>query len=251
MRLQGDSGLYLSGEQVKIPTCGIFITQPKIRDIVQFGEMDFFTASKMFGNPEDFFSSAKKGNSELNEFNNFQILLEVIKNGDEQLKSCFQKFFELCFPTYELSYTQNSINFKLKEEDNSPIVGMIQMYNFENFSIVVRELFDPPESQENKFNPSNELAKKIAEKLEKARKKKQKKSDSPQSIFSFYSSILSIGLQMDINIFYDYTPFQLYDAFTRYTSKQQYDLYQKIALQPFASTDSLDEPDNWQRNLYN
>jgi hypothetical protein len=49
---------------------------------------------------------------------------------------------------------------------------------------------------------------------------------------------------MDVNIFYNYTPFQLYDAFTRYISKQECDLYQKIALQPFASTENMDEPDN-------
>ena len=133
------------------------------------------------------------------------------------------------------------------QNDNQTInVGIIQTYNFENFSTVVRELFDPPESQENRFNPANNLAKEIAKKLEKARQKRNKEQDSSnfQSLFSFYTSILSIGLQMDINIFYNYTPFQLYDCFTRYISKQECDLYQKIALQPFASTDSLEEPEN-------
>ena len=252
MRLQGDSGLYLSGSQVKIPTCGIFIVQPTIKDIVQFGENEFFTAVKMIGSPEDFFSSVKEGNSELSEFSNFQILLEVIKTDEGLIKDSFDKFFELCFPVYNVFYTQNSINFSLQEDENNTAIGMIQMYNFENFSTIVKELFDPPDSRENKFNPANKLAEKIAKKLEAARQKTDKKSsDNFQSLFSFYTSILSIGLQMDVNIFYNYTPFQLYDAFTRYISKQECDLYQKIALQPFASTENMDEPDNWQRNLYN
>lgn len=254
MRLQGDIGLYLSGCEVRIPSCGmLFITQPKIKDIVKFGEMDFLTMVRMIGSPDDFFSSIKEGNSELKEFDNFQILLEVVKASDPKIQEAFNKFFELCFPEYDITLTKNSIEFRLREDDKKTMVGQVQMYNFQDFSTVVRELFDSFETQKDKFNPSNELARKIAEKLEKARnrKAKDKKSSNNQSIFSLYTSVLSIGLQIDINILYNYTPFQIYDTFARYIAKQQSDLYQKIALQPFASTDSLEEPENWQRDLYN
>jgi hypothetical protein len=247
MRLQGDIGLYLSGCEVRIPSCGmLFITQPKIKDIVKFGEMDFLTMVRMIGSPDDFFSSIKEGNSELKEFDNFQILLEVVKASDPKIQEAFNKFFELCFPEYDITLTKNSIEFRLREDDKKTMVGQVQMYNFQDFSTVVRELFDSFETQKDKFNPSNELARKIAEKLEKARnrKAKDKKSSNNQSIFSLYTSVLSIGLQIDINILYNYTPFQIYDTFARYIAKQQSDLYQKIALQPFASTDSLEEPEN-------
>jgi hypothetical protein len=208
--------------------------------------MDFLTMVRMIGSPDDFFSSIKEGNSELKEFDNFQILLEVVKASDPKIQEAFNKFFELCFPEYDITLTKNSIEFRLREDDKKTMVGQVQMYNFQDFSTVVRELFDSFETQKDKFNPSNELARKIAEKLEKARnrKAKDKKSSNNQSIFSLYTSVLSIGLQIDINILYNYTPFQIYDTFARYIAKQQSDLYQKIALQPFASTDSLEEPEN-------
>ena len=42
---KGDIGLYLSGQQVKVPSCGVFITQPKIKDIVlRSSENEFMTA---------------------------------------------------------------------------------------------------------------------------------------------------------------------------------------------------------------
>ena len=72
------------------------------------------------------------------------------------------------------------------------------------------------------------------------------------SIFGIYTSILATGLQMDINTFFDYKPFQLYDAFSRFLDKQAYDMYQQAMSIPFADTSKLkeSEPKNWMRDLY-
>ena len=55
---------------------------------------------------------------------------------------------------------------------------------------------------------------------------------------------------MDINIFFNYTPFQLYDAFLRYQKKISYDFYQKVATTPLMDVSKMDEPDNWMDNIY-
>ena len=55
---------------------------------------------------------------------------------------------------------------------------------------------------------------------------------------------------MDINILYNYTPFQLFDAYKRYQVKQAYDLYQKVATTPMMDTSKMTEPDNWLDNIY-
>ena len=55
---------------------------------------------------------------------------------------------------------------------------------------------------------------------------------------------------MDINIFFNYTPFQLYDAFARYFSKVSCDLYTKVSTTPLMDVSNMDEPKEWVRNLY-
>jgi hypothetical protein len=74
--------------------------------------------------------------------------------------------------------------------------------------------------------------------------------EGPQSLFGRYTSILSVGLQMDINIFYNYTPFQLYDTFQRYFSKVSSDLYTKVSTTPLMDVTNMEPPKDWSRNLY-
>ena len=69
-------------------------------------------------------------------------------------------------------------------------------------------------------------------------------------MFGRYTSILAIGMQMDINIFYNYTPFQLYDAFNRYFAKVSSDFYSKVATTPLMDTSKMEEPKEWFRTLY-
>ena len=69
-------------------------------------------------------------------------------------------------------------------------------------------------------------------------------------MFGLYASVISIGLAVDINVIYRYTPFQLFDAFTRYMKKSEYDLFMKIKTTPMMSTDGVEEPDHWATNIY-
>ena len=55
---------------------------------------------------------------------------------------------------------------------------------------------------------------------------------------------------MDINIFFNYTPFQLCDAFNRYFLKVQHDLYMKVSTTPLMDVSSMEQPEAWTDNLY-
>ena len=57
---------------------------------------------------------------------------------------------------------------------------------------------------------------------------------------------------MDINVFYNYTPFQLYDAFNRFLAKMARDKYESMLMIPFADTSKIqaNEPPSWLENLY-
>ena len=72
-------GLILSGQPLIIEDVNIFVTQPKIKDIVLFGEDEFLTTTQMLTNIEQFSNMVKQGNSELNMISDFQLLLIMIE----------------------------------------------------------------------------------------------------------------------------------------------------------------------------
>lgn len=253
MKYEGDIGLYLSGAQIPIPQCGIFIEQPTIRQIAQFGEGNFFTSLQILTKTDAFVSKIKEGNSQLDQYTDFQILLIVIEQ-DRSVHDNILSFFELICPSYKLTFKKNTIEFTLKEdEDNTSVKGMLNPFNYEFFSKVMDEVFGIPKG-ESDYDPANEKAVEIAEKLRKGRQiAKEAKGDNVSdysSLFGTYISILSVGMSMNMNIFYSYTPFQLFDTFKRYFAKLQSDFYQKISTTPMMDVSNVEAPEEWTRNLY-
>ena len=135
MSIQGDKtklGLVLSGQPLPLESANIFVTQPKIKDIVLFGENDFLSAVQMLTKMEDFVDMIKKGNIELEIISDFQLLMTMI-NQDETVKSLILNLFTLIFPDYRVNVTENSIDFLLEQDDTNKIVGRIHPFNFEDF----------------------------------------------------------------------------------------------------------------------
>ena len=247
-------GLYLSGQPVQVKPCNVAITQPKIKDIVVFGEDEFLIGLNLFGHPENLTNPMKQGNSELIQFNDFQLLLVAIKQ-EPLIKSNVLNFLKLICPNYEIDITDSAIEFRIEQGEIKRTVGMINTFNFEAFQEVVNDLFEATNMSESEpdYNPANDAAAAIAEKIKKGRARKNKMNadkEGPQSLFGRYASILSIGMQMDIEIFFNYTPFQLYDAFNRYFAKVNSDFYSRVSTMPFMDTSKMDTPPDWSRNLY-
>lgn len=254
MLYKGDIGLYLSGAPVPIPQCAIFITQPTIKQIVQFGETNFLMASQLLGKTTEFLEEIKAGNSELSQKSDFQILLIMVKE-QKEVKEYLDTFFELICPEYDVDYTNNTINFSYKENEEKTINGQITPFTFEYFQQVIREMFITQSENSEEYDPANAAAKEIADKIKRGRQKIQEQrgqggNKEKVSLFGTYASILAIGLQMDINLFYQYTPFQIFDAFSRYWSKVKFDFYQKIITTPMMDASKMEEPEEWTRNLY-
>lgn len=255
MKCQGDTGLYLSGSPVPIPMCMIYVTQPKIKDIIQFNETDFLMGVQLLTHTEDFLGDIRSaGNSELAKLSDFQILLVMIDQ-DPSIKKYLNTLFELIFPEYNLKYTKNSIDFSLREDAENQLIGQITPFTFESFQKVLKELFGLQTDDNKDYNPANAAAAEIAKKLkvgqDKKNKLQNKKTDKNVSLFGSYASILAIGMGMDINIFFGYTPFQLYDTFQRYWLKSKYDFYQKLVSTPMMDTSKMEEPEEWTKDLYN
>lgn len=257
---KGDIGLYLSGCQVRIPACGIYLVQPTIKEIVQFGENNFMTAAKLFSTIEDYAKSIKEGNSVLASAPDFQIFIETLKDEKGQIRHLVDSFFELCCPSFKIEYAANAINFKISSDDGKDIlVGVMNAFNYKEFGAVVEELFLPQSEEQDveyhineKDARSKQLLEKIKRNREKLAKATARKDGESFSLFGLYTSVLSIGLSLDINILYGYTPFQIYDAFKRYLAKYQRDKYEALLMVPFADTSKIqdNEPDSWFENIY-
>lgn len=245
-------GLYLSGQNVPVKECNLIITQPKIKDIVLYGEDEFLVGTQLLGHTEKMLQQMRQGNSELEIFSDFQLLLVVLKQ-EEVLRDSVVQFLEFIFPDYRIKIEDSSIDFYKTQDEKEFIAGRLFAFNFEVFQQTIADLFEPSNADQVDYNPANDAAAEIARKLEAGRARKnqmQSNKEGPQSLFGRYTSILSIGLQMDINIFYNYTPFQLYDAFNRYFSKVSSDLYTKVSTTPLMDVSAMEQPKDWVRNLY-
>lgn len=254
MAIQGDKkklGLILSGQPLPIKDANIFVTQPKIKDIVLFGEEDFIVAVQMLTKMDQFAETIKKGNFNLEIISDFQLLMVMI-NQDDTIKSIILNLFSLIFPDYTIKVTENSLDFYLiqeEEESKEILIGKIHPFNFEELQNILNDAFIPQIDNEREpdYNPANDMAKQIADKIMAGRNKvhaMQADAEGPHSLFCDYCSVLAIGMEMDINIFLNYTPFQLYDAHRRYFEKVRYDFYMRVSTMPMMDTSKMDEPDN-------
>lgn len=254
---KGDIGLYLSGQQIKIPSCGIFITQPKIKDIVlRSSENDFMTAAHLLTHIDKFAELVKEGKSVLDNMPDFQIIIEVLRQENGQFTQLINNFFALCLPQFTVKCSKHSLDFITED---GTIVGMLNTFNYNDFATTLQELFVPHQKEEEPeyhIDESDATSRRLLEKIKRNRealaKQRAAKEGKNVSVFGLYISSLSIGLGMDINIFYNYTPFQLYDSFNRFMAKMSRDKYESMLMIPFADTSKIqaNEPSNWLENLY-
>lgn len=248
MRLQGDQiALFLSGQDVPIVECNIAVHQPTVKQIVAFKETSFISVMQLFSNIDDNIKKLRELNPLTEQFTDFQLLMGVI-NQDDKMKKNINNFFELIFPSYKVEIRDSDICFYYNEQR----VGMINLHNYKIFCDTIDKLFGLP-IDKKKYNPANKKAEELAEKFKKRAeilaKQKGKQDDSP-SLFGAYVSILSVGMNIDMNILLNYTPFQLYDTFNRYWKKVQSDFYQKVSTTPMMDVSKMEEPDSWTDNLY-
>lgn len=254
--IKGDKrrvGLYLSGKPVLIKELNIAITPPTIGEIVMFGEDDFLFATQLIVHTNEFVEEIKRGNSELEIFSNFQLLMTMVRE-DNTIRKTINNYFEFIFPDYQINFMDNEIIFQIEQEDKKIPISRINPFTFDILKDMIGNLFIAQSLEEEvEYNPANDLAKQIADKIKAGRKKTaQMKSEQSkdQSMFAQIVSSLSIGLEMDINIFFNYTPFQLYDVYRRFFLKQSYDLYQKISITPLMDNSNMEVPEEWTKYTY-
>lgn len=86
--------------------------------------------AQMFGKSEAFTKPIKKGNPELENMSDFQIVM-ILCNQDDSIKINLNNFFELIFPAYDVKVNERDLTFSLKNENG--LIGMINDFNYTGF----------------------------------------------------------------------------------------------------------------------
>lgn len=234
----------MCGTDIPIPEYQLIIHQPTLKEIALIGEEDFFTAIQTLCVNKNMIN---QGETLLEDTNNFQIFMMIMQEKETaDKKEAVKQLFPLIFPKQQLLITPRAL--MLKDENNSI---MIDEQNFEILQGIISQIFcintGPMETQA--FNPRDEKAREIANKLMRARERvAAQRQEGKGSIFSQYISVLTVGLNsMSIDDCKNLTMYQLFDLVERYSLFINWDLDVKTRL---AGGKPDKQPDNWMKNIH-
>ena len=239
-----DELLLQSGNDVPFYQAQISIHQPRLNEIAYIGENNFHIGSHFLTFSKNNLPTEDKINLEGQ--SDFNIFMSVMNSKDKaKHKTDALLVLALLFPTAKIKIEKNKILLHLENFSSS-----INESNYNEFKNIISQIFCLDTAEEDGFNPADDLARKIAEKIKKAKEKKSKLKDEGTdkiSIYSRYVSILAVGLQKDKNELMNYTIPQLRDEFKRFELKQNFDIYIKAKL---AGAKDLEEVQNWMEEIH-
>ena len=233
----------MCGTDIPVPELQVTIHQPRIKEIALIGEQDFFVAVQCLNVNKD---QLRQDNLLLQNTSNFQIFMTIMSEKETRDKrDAVKALLTLMFPKYNILFTPRSI---MLQGENSI---MIDEDNFEALQNISKQVFcvNNKNNQEQGFNPANEAARKIAEKLMRGiQRVAELNGQANASIFSQYLSTLTVGLSsMSLQELMDLTMFQLYDLVERYQLYISLDIDIRSRL---AGAKPDDKPDNWMKNIH-
>lgn len=238
-----DELLLMSGNDIPFYKAQVSIHQPQLKEIGYIGEENFHIGSHFLTFSKNNLPSEDKIN--LENQSDFDIFMSIM-NSHEQAKHKVDAMLVLAllFPTAKINIEKDKILLQLEEYSSS-----INKDNYDEFKSIINEIFCLGNSESDNFNPADDLAKRIAEKIKKGQQKRQGKKEEigKLSIYSQYISVLSVGLKKDMNELLKYTVYQIRDEYKRFILKQDFDIYLKAKL---AGAKDLEEVENWMENIH-
>lgn len=234
----------MCGTDIPVPELQTTIHQPTIKEISYIGEQEFFIGLQTLSINKNMFA---QGNSVLESTTNFQIFMTIMKEQEtKDKKDAVTNLFQLVFPGSQVIFTPMSI--LLNKEGQQTLVDE---NNFDILQEIIKQIFcvnSGPMDQAT-FNPADEKAREIAEKLMRGRQRvAEQKGETNSSAFGRYLSILTIGLNaMPLSEAMNLTMYQMYDLVERYTLYLNWDLDIRTRL---AGGKPDSEPDDWMKNIH-
>lgn len=234
----------MCGTDIPIPECKLVIHQPTLKEISYIGEKVFFTGIQCLCINKSMFSEDKNA---LDNTSNFQIFMTVMTEKEaKDKKEDTMRVLSLLFPEYKILFTPRAVTF-MKQQENIMIDGD----NFDAFQEVLRLIFCTKEGpmDQQSFNPADEKARKIAEKIMRGRQRVAEQNGNINvSVFTQYLSILTVGLHsMSLSDLMQLTMYQLYDLVERFMLYTSWNLDTKVRL---AGGKPDEQVDNWMKNIH-
>lgn len=236
----------MAGTEIPIPEIQITLHQPTIKEIAMIGENDFFIGIQCICIQKTMFTQDKKL---LSEISNFQIFMTVMNEKETQdKKEKVLAVLTILFPKYKAALTPQSLIFM---KDNNTY--MIDEKNFELLQRILQKIFRLENTGQDIYNPINDQARRIAEKLMRGRQivaaqKAAMNNETSGSIFAQQVSILTVGLgSMSLEDCLNLTMYQLYDLVERFNLYLNWNIDMKTRL----AGGKPDTPaENWMKNIH-
>lgn len=153
----------------------------------------------------------------------------------------------LVFPTYEIYLGKDNIRLINIETQQT---SEINSDNFQTFKEILTDMFCLTNQENKQYNPSGDLAQKIADKIMLGRQKRAELAPKigQIEILSRYISILAVGQNKDINELMNYTVYQLMEEFNRFTLKLHFDSWTQYRI---AGATGMQTPEDWLKDIHN
>jgi hypothetical protein len=234
----------MSGTDIPIPECQLTLHQPTIKEISFMGEEDFFKGVQCLCLHKSMFMEDKDA---LSNINNFQIFMTMMMDKETvDKKNSVLQLLTILFPKYKVMITPRSLLFQGEGDSH-----MVDESNFEQMQEVIRTVFcaNTGPMDQQAFNPANDQAREIAQKLMRGRQRvAAQKGGSTQSAFSRYLSILTIGLSsMSLQELTNLTMYQMYDLLERYMLYMNWDINIRTRL---AGGKPDSQPEDWMKDIH-
>jgi hypothetical protein len=234
----------MAGSDIPIPECQLTLHQPTIKEISFMGEEDFFKGVQCLCLHKTMFVEDKDA---LSNINNFQIFMTMMMDKETvDKKNSVLQLLTILFPKYKVMITPRSLLFQGEGDSH-----MVDESNFEQMQEVIRTVFcaNTGPMDQQAFNPANEQAREIAQKLMRGRQRvAAQKGGSTQSAFSRYLSVLTIGLSsMSLHELVNLTMYQMYDLLERYMLYMNWDINIRTRL---AGGKPDSQPEDWMKDIH-
>lgn len=234
----------MCGSDIPIPECQLVVHQPTIEEIALIGEKDFFLGYQTLLVNKNLIEQGE--NSSIN-ITNFQIFMTIMKEKETvDKKTAVLQLFELLLPGFRVTLLPQSLIIS-----GNNMTATIDENNFESFQEVLKLIFcfkSGPMDQTT-FNPGNEQARQIAQKLMRGRARvAAQNGQADASIFSQYLSVITVGVNsMSLSEAKKLTMYQMFDIVERYALYIDWDIDIKARL---AGSSSEKQPENWMKNIH-
>lgn len=210
----------VSGVDVPLPEYRLTVRQPKIREIAMIGEKEFYRqCGFLLIDKEKVINTLSQNNDResvealYGSYSEYELLTILIQADPKMLISITQ-IFDLLFPDYEINMEELGLMFAGKAG-----VSIVYAEDYENLRDIIKEILCLNSSvSSDDYNPADEQAKAIAEKLRKRRERlKEIKDEGEKYILGNYLSSLAIGTNSySMEEALDLTIYQLFDQIKRY-----------------------------------